>query len=141
MVNPPFLRLRGYAALVEAARACPPEVAVVLGSGMSDVAGRLEVEEASSFLEVPGLPATSVAGHRGRLSLGEVLPPADRVERPLHAFLLLFLLGRGLGHRPDHAQQQTARHQQAHHDTHGILLPAVGQVFNLPVAVSAPVAD
>src|SRR5262245_43734532 len=71
MVNPPFLRLRGYAALVEAARARPPDVAVVLGSGMGDVARRIREEEASSFLEVPGLLAPSVAGHTGRLCLGD----------------------------------------------------------------------
>jgi purine-nucleoside phosphorylase len=61
----------GFAALVEAARTFSPEVAVVLGSGMSDVAGGLAVRRSVSFGEVPGLSTTSVAGHRGRLSLGD----------------------------------------------------------------------
>jgi purine-nucleoside phosphorylase len=62
---------RGYAALVEAAWVSPPEVAVVLGSGMGDAAGGLAVRQSASFGEVPGLTATSVAGHKGRLELGE----------------------------------------------------------------------
>jgi purine-nucleoside phosphorylase len=61
----------GFAALVEAARSFPPEVALVLGSGMSDVARSLAVWQSVSFGEVPGLSPASVAGHRGRLSLGD----------------------------------------------------------------------
>jgi purine-nucleoside phosphorylase len=67
----PLSDSRGFAAFVEAARAFPPEVAVVLGSGMSDVAGGLAVRQSAAFREVPGLAATSVAGHRGRLELGK----------------------------------------------------------------------
>jgi purine-nucleoside phosphorylase len=59
-----------FAAFAEAARAAPPEAAVVLGSGLGSAA-RLCGACAVPFAEVPGLPAATVAGHRGRLALGE----------------------------------------------------------------------
>src|SRR5262249_58482206 len=46
------------------------EVARVLGSGMGGVA-RLTPSRRLPFGDIPGLGATSVAGHRGRLTLGE----------------------------------------------------------------------
>jgi purine-nucleoside phosphorylase len=61
----------GFAALAEAARSAPPDVAVVLGSGMGPVSRRLRPRQSSSFAEVPGLSASSVPGHTGRLSLGD----------------------------------------------------------------------
>jgi purine-nucleoside phosphorylase len=60
-----------FAALTEAAGAAPPLVAVVLGSGMSAVAEGLRPEVSASFRDIPGLPATSVAGHRGCVTLGD----------------------------------------------------------------------
>jgi purine-nucleoside phosphorylase len=60
-----------YDALVAAARAAPPAAAVVLGSGLSTLAGRLRAEHTTSFGEIPGLPAPTVQGHAGRLILGE----------------------------------------------------------------------
>jgi purine-nucleoside phosphorylase len=63
--------MAGFAALAEAARSAPPAVAVVLGSGMGAVARRVGLLQSASFGEVPGLAASSVAGHTGRLSLGD----------------------------------------------------------------------
>jgi purine-nucleoside phosphorylase len=61
-----------FTELAGAARGSPPEVAVVLGSGMSDVARRLSPVQSVAFLDIPGLEtAPTVAGHRGRLTLGE----------------------------------------------------------------------
>src|SRR5262249_13844270 len=62
---------RGFDALAEAARVARPEVAFVLGSGMSDVARRLTGAQSVPFFAVPGLAATSVAGHNGHLTLGD----------------------------------------------------------------------
>jgi purine-nucleoside phosphorylase len=59
-----------FAAFAEAARAVRPDVALVLGSGLGSAA-RLCGACAVPFAEVPGLPAAAVAGHRGRLALGE----------------------------------------------------------------------
>jgi purine-nucleoside phosphorylase len=48
----------------------PPHAALILGSGMSDLAGRCEILGRVGYGEVPGMTATSVAGHRGSLALG-----------------------------------------------------------------------
>lgn len=50
--------------------AAPPQVAFVLGSGMGQVARRLERTLTIPFLDIPGLAATSVVGHAGVLTLG-----------------------------------------------------------------------
>lgn len=63
--------LAGYAALTEAALRLPPTVAIVLGSGMGPIAQRVISETEVPFAQVPGLTATSIIGHRGRLTLGE----------------------------------------------------------------------
>lgn len=57
--------------LADLCRETPPDVVLILGSGMGPVAGRLRQSNSVPFTEVPGLPAAGVAGHRGRLSLGE----------------------------------------------------------------------
>src|SRR5262245_49656138 len=49
----------------------PIAAAIGLGSGMGPVADRLQRILAIPFIDVPGLEATSVAGHSGRLTLGE----------------------------------------------------------------------
>src|SRR5262249_29852469 len=59
-----------FSRLAEAVRSTPPQVAMVLGSGMSFVARRVERVESVPFGDVPGLTATSVAGHKGCLTLG-----------------------------------------------------------------------
>jgi purine-nucleoside phosphorylase len=66
-MSPPL----SFAAFTEAARAARPGVALVLGSGLGLVARRLRLRCAVPFAEVPGLPAAGVAGHQGRLSLGD----------------------------------------------------------------------
>jgi purine-nucleoside phosphorylase len=60
-----------FTELAEAAQRSPPAVALVLGSGMGDVAARLERPLSVPFADVPGFPTATVAGHRGRLTLGE----------------------------------------------------------------------
>jgi purine-nucleoside phosphorylase len=51
-------------------RRAPPEVAVVLGSGLGPLAERVTPEVVVPFAEVPGLPAAAVLGHRGVFTLG-----------------------------------------------------------------------
>jgi purine-nucleoside phosphorylase len=59
-----------FQAFAAAARAARPQVAVVLGSGMGEVVRGLDRQQDIAFRDIPGLPAASVAGHRGRLALG-----------------------------------------------------------------------
>ena len=44
---------------------------MVLGSGLGGLADRLQAARALSYAELPGFPAPGVAGHAGRLVLGE----------------------------------------------------------------------
>jgi purine-nucleoside phosphorylase len=60
-----------YSDFFELCRQHPPDVALVLGSGLSAVARRLDKQISLSFGQVPGLTDTGVAGHAGRLTLGE----------------------------------------------------------------------
>jgi purine-nucleoside phosphorylase len=66
MTDPPAFR-----AFTEAARQPPPNVALVLGSGMSHLARRVQVAARVPFADVPGLTAPTVAGHGGCLTLGD----------------------------------------------------------------------
>jgi purine-nucleoside phosphorylase len=56
--------------LVDAIRVDRPRMALVLGSGLSAVAERLEHRRSVRFGETPGLTATGVTGHAGCLTLG-----------------------------------------------------------------------
>jgi purine-nucleoside phosphorylase len=62
-----------FEALRKAAATEPPRIGFILGSGMGLVARRLERAVSVSFAEVPGLASSSVAGHSGRLNLGDWL--------------------------------------------------------------------
>jgi purine-nucleoside phosphorylase len=44
---------------------------VVLGSGLGDMGGHFRERAALPFFEVPGLFATTIGGHAGRLAIGE----------------------------------------------------------------------
>src|SRR5690349_7254916 len=56
----------------EASRDNPARlVALVLGSGMGPVTGRISQRAAVSFAEVPGLVPPSVAGHKGQIIFGD----------------------------------------------------------------------
>jgi len=57
--------------LAKAAHDAAAEVAVVLGSGLSDLALRLEGASSVPFADVPGLGPSTVAGHRGTITLGQ----------------------------------------------------------------------
>jgi purine-nucleoside phosphorylase len=48
-----------------------PPVAVILGSGLNQVVDDLPCLASARFDELPGMPATNVTGHRGRLGLFE----------------------------------------------------------------------
>jgi purine-nucleoside phosphorylase len=50
----------------------PPEVALVLGSGLGHLAEAVKVDASVPFGEIPGLPAAGVAGHAGRFVTGEL---------------------------------------------------------------------
>ena len=49
-----------------------PPLAIVLGSGLGPLADEAENALAIPYTEIPGFPQPSVAGHKGRLVVGEV---------------------------------------------------------------------
>ncbi len=58
---------------VDLARRCreePPELVLVLGSGLGLIADRVQRLATVPFHDIPGLPGASIQGHRGCLSLG-----------------------------------------------------------------------
>lgn len=63
---------RAAAWLRERAGGPPPEIAIVLGSGLGGFIERLDGGVTLEYGEIPGWPATAVAGHAGRLGIGEV---------------------------------------------------------------------
>ena len=56
--------------LCDAVSSQPARIAIVLGSGMSVVAEQVMPSASVPFAEIPGLCRTTIAGHRGRLTLG-----------------------------------------------------------------------
>jgi len=60
-----------FARLAAETTARPPELALVLGSGLGELACRCEAVCRVPFADVPGLASPSVLGHRGRLTLGD----------------------------------------------------------------------
>jgi purine-nucleoside phosphorylase len=97
--------MASFTELETACRGEAPIAAIVLGSGLANVAARVKTLHTVSFADVPGLPPSGVAGHKGRLSLGEwagrrVLlfegrihfyegQPWEVVERPMHVAVSL----------------------------------------------------
>jgi purine-nucleoside phosphorylase len=63
-------RLDALEAAVRVRSPLVPRVALVLGSGMGGLAEAIEQPVAIPFEELPGWPAASAPGHRGRLLLG-----------------------------------------------------------------------
>ncbi len=87
---------------------CPhiaPRVGLILGSGLGDLADRIENAVALPYEDLPGFPKPSVEGHSGRLVLGhlENLPiaclqgrvhlyeggPASAIKLPIHVLKAL----------------------------------------------------
>ena len=60
-----------FSAFAAAALAAPPRVALVLGSGLGGVAGRLTNILTIPFVDIPELAGSTVDGHRGCLTLGD----------------------------------------------------------------------
>jgi purine-nucleoside phosphorylase len=65
-------RLTSARAVVRERTSLSPRIGVVLGSGLGDFAERLSNAVAIEYRELPGMPTPHVAGHAGRLVLGEI---------------------------------------------------------------------
>jgi purine-nucleoside phosphorylase len=65
-------RLGALAAAVRARTDLVPEIGIVLGSGLGELADDLEDPVAIAFADLPGWPAATAPGHVGRLLLGRL---------------------------------------------------------------------
>lgn len=63
-------RIAEYAELQGCVRERSPRIALILGSGLNELADRLDDAVELPFGGVPGMDVSSVAGHRGALLLG-----------------------------------------------------------------------
>ena len=62
--------VRAAAQVVRARWPTPPEVAIVLGTGLGGLAKEIDVQAAIPYGDVPGFPLSTVESHEGRLLCG-----------------------------------------------------------------------
>lgn len=60
------------AAAVRAHCRTVPEVALVLGTGLGDLATKIDIEAAVPYADIPGFPTATVETHAGRLLIGRL---------------------------------------------------------------------
>jgi purine-nucleoside phosphorylase len=60
------------AAAVRALCRIVPEVALVLGTGLGDLARKIDIEAAVPYADIPGFPLSTVESHAGRLLIGRL---------------------------------------------------------------------
>jgi purine-nucleoside phosphorylase len=70
-VNDLYDRVMQAVAAVRPRLAAPPQVGLILGSGLGAYADRLERAVAIDYGEIPNLPRSTVEGHAGKLVIGE----------------------------------------------------------------------
>jgi purine-nucleoside phosphorylase len=63
-------RVQRAADAVRARFARKPDVAIILGTGLGGLAGRVSVEASIDYTELPGFPLSTVESHAGRLLCG-----------------------------------------------------------------------
>lgn len=49
-----------------------PEIGIILGTGLGDLANEIKAETIISYQEIPNFPVSTVHGHQGRLIFGEL---------------------------------------------------------------------
>lgn len=48
-----------------------PEIAIILGSGLGELADKIEIDATIEYSKIPGFPTSTVSGHKGDLILGK----------------------------------------------------------------------
>jgi purine-nucleoside phosphorylase len=51
---------------------CPARAAVILGTGLGDLADEIAIEEAIAYRDIPGFPRSTALAHKGRLVCGRI---------------------------------------------------------------------
>lgn len=67
------LDISGTASVIgEQLGGCRPRIAIILGSGLGQLAERIERATNIPYADIPGFPVSTVAGHAGRLVAGSI---------------------------------------------------------------------
>ncbi len=67
-----FSRLEEAAAAIRTRLGEPPELAIVLGSGLGPLADEIEAEAVIPYAEIPHFPVSTAPGHEGKLVAGRL---------------------------------------------------------------------
>ena len=65
-------RIEDTAASVRQHSRVRPDIAIVLGTGLGELASRIELDASIPYAELPGFPLSTVESHAGRLLLGRL---------------------------------------------------------------------
>ena len=71
-MNNQFEKINDAKEYIQAKTSFIPQLAVILGSGLGELADEVEVEAVFQYEELPGFPPPTVAGHGGKLVLGKL---------------------------------------------------------------------
>lgn len=64
-----------------------PKVAMILGTGLGDIVGDIEIDASFEYDEIPHFPTSTVTGHRGRLVCGRMAGvPVVAMEGRFHMY-------------------------------------------------------
>ena len=69
---PELARIEQAAGAIRERLGEPPEIMIVLGSGLGSIAEYLEQPVVLPYHEIPGFPATTVQGHNGEWLFGRL---------------------------------------------------------------------
>lgn len=67
---PRYEQVQAAAGLIRARIGQAPDVGIILGTGLGDLAGAIELAVAIPYREIPGFPLSTVESHAGRLLAG-----------------------------------------------------------------------
>ena len=70
-MNDLYDRVMQAVAAVQPKLAAPPQVGLILGSGLGAYADRFDKAIAIDYGDIPNLPRSTVSGHKGKLVIGE----------------------------------------------------------------------
>lgn len=65
-------KIQETAAWLQARTALRPEVAIILGSGLGNLAKEIDIIDAFDYKDIPHFPVSTVEGHHGRLLFGRL---------------------------------------------------------------------
>jgi purine-nucleoside phosphorylase len=72
MTNDMIRQLEKTAAFIQHIYPYKPSVGIVLGSGIGNFAGEIEIEQQIEYSQIPDFPVSTVEGHSGRLIFGKL---------------------------------------------------------------------